>query len=261
MTPSVPKPPKPKAVTRTALYTVVAALLLLLTGSLGLTGADFGSSYALSMFGFLVVGCVHVWALHRWLPQRTGTLIKEFGFTLLVAVAATGLLAALYRFVDEDLAKGLGVATALVAFVFPIVVAGVYAAFLRIPPKAYKQWYYPVGQSLPDMDLLDLSRVLVIQFEFTKQFDETAFTNFRAKAPVSMLLGELFFIFLNDYNDRNPDSPVAYLDAAQQPYGWTFYKKHHWYQRRRYLGPDLTFQANKVVDNETIVAVRNGLIG
>lgn len=257
MMPSVPKPPKPKAVTRTVLYTVIAALLLALTGSLGLTDADFGSSYALIMLGFLVVGCLHVWALHHWLPQKTGSLVKEFGFTLLVVLVATGLLVALYRFVAEDLAKGLSVATALVAFVFPIVVAGVYAAFLRIPPKEYKQWYYPVGQSLPDMDLLDLSRVLVIQFEFTKQADETAFTNFRAKAPVAMLLGELFFIFLNDYNDRNPDSPIAYLDAAQQSYGWTFYKKQVWYQRRRYLDPDLTFQANKVVDNETIVAVRN----
>ena len=257
MTPSVPKPTRPKAVTRTAFYTAIAALLLMLTGSLGLADADFGSSYALIMFGFLVVGCLHVWALHRWLPQKTGSLVKEFGFTLLVALVATGLLAALYRFVAEDMPKALGVATALVAFVFPIVVAGVYVAFLRIPPKEYKQWYYPLGQSLPDMDLLDLSRVLVIQFEFTKQADETAFTNFRAKAPVAMLLGELFFIFLNDYNDRNPDNPIAYLDAARQPYGWTFYKKNNWYQRRRYLDPDLTFQANKIVDNETIVAVRS----
>ncbi|GHB52132.1 TssN family type VI secretion system protein [Persicitalea jodogahamensis] len=254
MTPSVPQP---KAVTRSAVYAAIAALLLTLAGSLGLANTDFGSSYALIMFAFLVLGCVHVWALHHWLPEKTGSLVKEFGFTLLLTLLTTGLLAALYRFVAEELPRGLGVATALVAFVFPIVAAGVYAAFLRIPPKEYKQWYYPVGQPLPDMDLLDLSRVLVIQFEFTKQADETAFTNFRAKAPVSMLLGELFFIFLNDYNDRNPDSPIAYLDAAQRPYGWTFYKKTNWYQRRRYLDPDLTFQANKVVDNETIVAVRS----
>jgi hypothetical protein len=58
------------------------------------------------------------------------------------------------------------------------------------------------------MDLLDLSRVLVIQFEFTKKANESDFTNFRAKAPNAMLFGELFFIFLNDYNDRNPASPL-----------------------------------------------------
>lgn len=239
------------------LYAVVLIALLTLVGSLAFWIVDYRDAYPMAMACFLVLGILHVYLLSQWFDSLfDNRSARAIGFTLLITLGSALIVIFLYHKLSQELTKGLGMATALVGFLFPVFVARVYQNYLEIPLKEYKKWYYPVGQPLPDMDLLDLSRVLVIQFEFTKTASEPAFTNFRAKAPHAMLFGELFFIFLNDYNDRNPGSPVEYLAPDGTPYGWLFYKKLPWYRRRVYMDPDLTFQANHVVDNETIVAVR-----
>jgi hypothetical protein len=248
-----------KTVTRRlqVLYAVVTIALLVVIGSFGFWISDYRDAYPMAMTSFLILGILHVYLLSQWFdPLFENGSIKAIGFTLLISLLAAFLLVYLYHKLIHELVKGIGMATALIGFLFPVFVAKVYQTYLAIPLREYKKWYYPVGQPLPDMDLLDLSRVLVIQFEFTKKFNESAFTNFRAKAPNAMLFGELFFIFLNDYNDRNAGSPIEYLTPDGTPYGWLFYKKGPWYKRRKYMDPDLTFQANNIVDNETIVAVR-----
>ncbi|MCF2490476.1 TssN family type VI secretion system protein [Dyadobacter sp. CY347] len=238
-------------------YAVIVILLLVAVGSLGFWIADYRDAYPMAMTVFLVFGILHVYLLSQWFNQLfEGKSAKAIGLTLLITLISALLIIYAYHKLAGELTKGVGMATALVGFLFPIFVARVYQNYLEIPLKEYKRWFYPVGQPLPDMDLLDLSRVLVIQFEFTKTAKEASFTNFRAKAPNAMLFGELFFIFLNDYNDRNPGSPIEYLSETGEPYGWLFYKKAPWYKRRKYVDPDLTFQANNIVDNETIVAVR-----
>lgn len=239
------------------LYAIVLIAVLSIVGSLGFWISDYRDAYPMAMSSFLILGILHVYLISQWFDTLfTNRSAKAIGFTLLISMLTALLVIFLYHKLVQELTKGVGMATALVGFLFPIFVARVYQNYLEIPLKEYKRWYYPVGQPLPDMDLLDLSRVLVIQFEFTKKANESDFTNFRAKAPNAMLFGELFFIFLNDYNDRNPASPIEYLSAGGKPYGWLFYKKAPWYKRRQYMDPDLTFQANHIVDNETIVAVR-----
>jgi hypothetical protein len=239
------------------LYAVVVIALLALIGALGFWIVDYRDAYPMAMVSFLVLGILHVYLLSQWFDSLfDNRSARAIGFTLLVTLFSALVIILLYHKLAQDLTKGVGMATALVGFLFPVFVARVYQNYLEIPLKEYKKWYYPIGQPLPDMDLLDLSRVLVIQFEFTKKAQEPAFTNFRAKAPNAMLFGELFFIFLNDYNDRNPGSPIEYLLPDGAPYGWLFYKKTPWYKRRVYMDPDLTFQANGIVDNETIVAIR-----
>jgi hypothetical protein len=239
------------------LYAAILILLLLCTGLSAFWIADFQVAYPAVMFAFFVWGILHVYLLERWFKDLfdDGSW-KLIGFTVLLGLVSALLMVLLYSKVLHSPGTGLGISTGLLVFLFPVFIIRLYQLFLMIPQREYKKWYYPVGQPLPDMDLLDLSSVLVIQFEFTKKAGEPAFTNFRAKAPNAMLFGELFFIFLNDYNDRNSGSPVEYLDADALPYGWLFYKKSPWYKRRIYMDPDLTFRANGITDNETIVAVR-----
>ncbi|MBE9462721.1 TssN family type VI secretion system protein [Dyadobacter subterraneus] len=239
------------------LYAFIVILLLVSVGSFAFFITDYRVAYPAAMVAFLILGVLHIYLLSQWFNTLfLNGSVKALGFTLLLSILAALVITFLYHKISDALIMGIGMATALIGFLFPVFVAKVYQTYLTIPLREYKKWYYPVGQPLPDMDLLDLSRVLVIQFEFTKKADETAFTNFRAKAPNAMLFGELFFIFLNDYNDRNPASPVEFLTPEGLPYGWLFYKKSPWYKKRIYMDSDLTFQANGIVDNETIVAVR-----
>ncbi len=249
----LPQTPEQK---RTALYVILALSLIVVIGCTGFFSDSFRDGYGFAMFCFFALGLIHVWAFYEFLPFRTGKMSKEINFTLLLSLVGAALIIALYHFKLSDWQLGLGWASGLIGFLFPIMAMQAYRFFTQIPAADYKKWYYPTDKELPDLDLLDLSRVLVIQFEFTKKAGETAFTNFRAKAPVAMLLGDLFFIFINDYNDRNPNSPIEYLDSNGQPYGWVFYKRGSLLKGNQYMDFNLTFQANNIVDNETIVAVR-----
>ena len=66
---------------------------------------------------------------------------------------------------------------------------------------------------MPNLDLLDLSRVLIIQFEFLKSTSETSNTNFKAKAPYNMPFGELFYIFISDYNESHPQNIIEITNS------------------------------------------------
>ena len=147
-------------------------------------------------------------------------------------------------------------AVSALLFSLPFFILLSFNRFREIPPRAYKKWYYPAGSPMPDLDLLDLTKILVVQFEFPKQASDPQPTNFKAKAPVEMRFGELFFIFLNDYQEQHPDSPIQYLDDQNQPFGWIFYRKSAWWQSGKYFDPDLTFRENQVADNEIIICER-----
>ncbi|NQU86525.1 MAG: hypothetical protein HQ541_12260, partial [Mariniphaga sp.] len=74
----------------------------------------------------------------------------------------------------------------------------------------------------------------VIGFEFKRQAGNENMTTFRAKAPKEMVFGKLFYYFINDYNDRNPDEKIEYLDEKDRPLGWIFYFKPKWFRSIRY---------------------------
>jgi len=253
------KPPQvnPASYKKTIFYCLGQLVLFALIAALGLLGSSTNIQwiYFLIQFLFVGAGVLHVWLMYRMASflHRDEMWPGAF-FTLLLALLGASIAVALYFFLDRK--ENLGLATAAVAFILPYFVLKAFDFFEQIPQRKYKLWYYPLGKEIPDMDLLDLSKILVIQFELAKREGDTALTNFKAKAPVSMLFGELFFLFMYDYNERHPDGPVQYLNAWQQPQGWLFYRKHTWWQRRTYLDPHNTFKANAVLDNDIILAER-----
>jgi hypothetical protein len=238
------------------LYGLFAVLIL---GACCVAGT-FESSHFQRYYIIVQVLALGLGGLHLWLSQRlapavfvplgrggvatAGILLLAIGLAL-VFYWQTGYLAERWPFV-----------TSLLPFLIPFFVGQAYQYYLEIPPADYRKWYYPVNGTMPDLDVLDLSKILVIQFEFLKTPADANFTNFKAKAPVSMSLGDLFLIFINDYNERTPASPIQYMSETGQPFGWVFTKKATWWQRRVYLNPDLDFSQNQLIDNDTIIARR-----
>ena len=238
------------------LYGIVVSLLL---GAVGYAGtfdsASFQLYYLLVQFVATGIGVAHVWLSPRFAPAQFATfgwgilgtlviLLLGMGFTLII-YQQTGFLPNRWPFV-----------TSLLPFVIPFLVVQAYRYYLQIPPANYRKWYYPINGDMPDLDLLDLSKILVVQFEFFKTPVDTNFTNFKAKAPVAMTLGDLFLVFINDYNERTPNSPIQYTDPSGRPFGWVFTKRAAWWQRPVYLDPSLDFTQNQLVDNATIIAMR-----
>ncbi|MFD2934188.1 TssN family type VI secretion system protein [Spirosoma flavum] len=238
------------------LYGLVVALLL---GAVGFAGtfdsANFQRYYFLIQVLALGIGLLHLWLSPRFAPAIFDTFGRGLLGTLLVLLLGMGFTLVLYHQTGY-LGTRWPFVTSLLPFVIPFVVSQAYRYYLQIPPANYRKWYYPINGDMPDLDLLDLSKILVIQFEFHKTPDDANFTNFKAKAPVAMTLGDLFLVFINDYNERTPASPIHYTSTTDQPYGWVFTKKAAWWQRPVYLDPSLDFNQNQLIDNATIIARR-----
>jgi hypothetical protein len=74
---------------------------------------------------------------------------------------------------------------------------------VNVPEKIYKFWFYPVKHSHDDPSEHELENPVIISLIFRKNEKSSEPTTFRVKAPVGMKFGELFYYFINDYNDRN----------------------------------------------------------
>ncbi|GAB4021336.1 hypothetical protein EXU85_19530 [Spirosoma sp. KCTC 42546] len=238
------------------LYGIVVGLLLGAAGFAGtLDSTNFQSYYLLAQLLALGIGILHLWLSPRFVPALFASFGWGFLGTLFVLLLGIVFTLIIYQQTGY-LADRWPFVTSLIPFLIPFLVVQAYRYYREIPPANYRKWYYPINGDMPDVDLLDLSKILVIQFEFLKTPNDPNFTNFKAKAPVAMNLGDLFLVFINDYNERTPASPIHYADPSGRPFGWVFTKKSAWWQRPVYLDPALDFNQNSLADNATIVAMR-----
>lgn len=236
---------------------IYAFILVIMIGLAGLLQwVDPGAAdtyYYLAQALVLVLGIVHVFLFYRFIPQiLPADFWTGLGITLLIMLAGTIAATIAFHFLNLDYAF----LTYSLPFIVPYICWQVYRFFSRIPSAAYKIWYYPLNEEMPDLDMIDLSQIEVVQFVFCKNPQDTTQTNFTAKAPLNMTLGQLFFIFINDYNDKNTGNPIHYLKSSDQPYGWFFYRKKKWFNQKQYLDPDLSFFHNNIRPNEFIYTVR-----
>lgn len=243
--------PRPKW-SRKTLPVLGILLLLCLIGLLGKYDISAAASRFLWMqVLFLGVGCLFYVFSDRILPVIAGSTFRELWAHIGMMIAGTLCITLIYYFKGGDYAF----LSAIIAFIIPYVVGRAWWHFNRMPDPVYKKWYYPLEGDMPDVDLVDLSKILVIQFEMTKKAGDALLTNFKTKAPVNMTLGELFLIFINDYNENNQEF-IGVVDDQKSPYGWVFYLQKGFFKRKRYLDPDYTFYQNHNMDNDIVRAER-----
>lgn len=239
------------------LYIAGMVLLFTLIGLLGLLSPlAIQGWYLLAQLLVFGLGVVHLFLLYRFFSApETNQDLYGLGLTCIVQILGGIGIWLLYLLVFKS--ANAGFATCIIPFVIPYLFAWAYRAYRAIPDAEYKKWFYPLGGAMPDLDLIDLSKILVVQFEFPKRATDAATTNFKAKAPLQMRLGELFLIFLNDYNEQNGVNGIQFTDPQNRPYGWHFYAVRGRFLPRRYFDPDLTFLQNNIQDNFIIKAERN----
>lgn len=246
--------------------TFVSTLLYLL-GSMALfalvgAGATFShwlykTTFLLVQAAALLIGLFHLSA-RNWLPWYDsdnwvhGTLL-----TIGAWLAGMGAIALLVWLpgADTRVSPNVYLAATLPALI-PYFFYESYRAWLRIPDKQYKLWYYHPNVAGPDLARMDLSNFMVMHFWMSRRFGETLFHDFSSKAPYEMYFRDLFHIFITDYNVLKPDQTIQYLDDQGQPFGWIFYIKQGWWKRRRYIDPDYSFRDNFINQGSIIVARR-----
>ncbi|MEO6818180.1 MAG: TssN family type VI secretion system protein, partial [Ginsengibacter sp.] len=142
------------------------------------------------------------------------------------------------------------------AFFIPISFLYTFDALVNIPDPIFSTWEYPLSNpiELPEDNYNE--KILVIAFEIAKNGTDGAKTNFRAKAPETMKLGDLYYHFMNDYNDQQSETPIRYADNEYTPHEWWFHLKSKWYQQHLILDPNLSVRENMIKENSIIICER-----
>jgi hypothetical protein len=146
---------------------------------------------------------------------------------------------------------------ALFWFLVPSLLNETVNEVLKVPPKVYKLWHYPVGQNIDDPSDEELENPIVISFIFGKNENSSELTTFRAKAPVGMQVGRLFYFFINDYNSRHPEGTISFIYDNNEPCGWIFKKVSN-----RFLGlkdvidPNGSVYSNEIRENDLLYCYR-----
>jgi hypothetical protein len=246
---------------RSILYLLV---FMLIAGLIGLSGfADIfkrpGLVYITIQLLCVLLGILHIRSMPRYL-KWTGsrkTFWLEVMYTIVISAFGYMAFVLVFKWVNKDGYHWLMGS----CIVWVLITRFIYHTFKKsidIPVKIYSQWYYPLHEEMEDPDEEKMKHLILITFMFQKKTTDTFFTNFSAKAPVDMEFGQLFYYFINDYNDRYPNGKIQYVNERGEAFGWTFYRKPKWYEiSTRYVDVEKTFFANRIRQNDVIVCIRS----
>jgi hypothetical protein len=244
---------------QTILYALVYGLLIGAGGVLGnknFISVSNTTLYFLLVGWMLVPGLLHIIFLKRILPW---TLKRNFwtevSLTFGIAFLGAALILIIFHFFRYSTFAKVNLTTILV-FLVPFMFFSTYLFYLNIPVKVLRKWQYPVDTHIDDPTDREMDSPLVVGFEFKKRAEDENMTTFRAKAPKEMVFGKLFYYFINDYNDRNPDEKIEYMNEKNKPVGWIFYHKPSWFSSIRYIDPEETNSFNFIKENSVIVCKR-----
>lgn len=141
-------------------------------------------------------------------------------------------------------------------FLIPTFIFTLFQTAISIPAKLHKRWFYPTNTKYPAPQISEMRNIIIVNLVFTKKANDTTIINFKVKAPRAFDFGKLFYYFINDYNEKNPNNQVHYLDDYNQPYGWYFYTKPKWFSSSDYIDPEMAIDTNNIKDGETIICQR-----
>ncbi|MCK5700140.1 MAG: hypothetical protein KAI29_03275 [Cyclobacteriaceae bacterium] len=204
----------------------------------------------------LIIGILHSYFLYKILPWSSiNSFWWEFLFS--ITIAAVGTILMLLSFTYLNLTDHYYLMlSAITWFFIPYFFIQAVSRYISIPEINFKSWFYPLNQEIAPPTDPEMAEPVVISFEFQKRNNDSGKTIFRAKAPLSMQLGKLFYYFVNDYNERHPDTPIEIAFGENNPYGWIFHNKPPWYRKVKYMDHERTIKDNQIKENSVVVCQR-----
>ena len=243
----------------TVLYTLSYALFFAVAGlCIGLPWfRQYLGYFIFFQLVYLGAGILHLYTMRRWLKWTgPGAFWPECLHLAVILLLGTLCMIMTYRILNREGAD-IAMSTSTLFFIIPYFVHQTYLRAATIPPKVFREWYYPEHVREPELDEAKLRNLLVISFEFQKHTTDRYFTNFRAKAPVDMEFGELFYYFINDYNERHQQARIHFANPVGDMHGWIFYRKPRWYHLwTKYIDTEKTIFINNIRENDVIICNR-----
>jgi hypothetical protein len=242
----------------TFVYLILASLILSLSVIQLLIPVETEILLLIFTQAFIVfIGILHVVAADKKLPWHQ---TQAFEIQLLFAVCIL-----LFAYFISDLFFAFFVSSymkfiwnlSLLWFLVPFLLNKAVDKLIEVPPKEYKKWRYPANQTVEDPSDGELENPIVISFVFNKNPQTRDLTTFRAKAPIGMSLGKLFYFFINDYNSRYPDSGISYANDYNESDEWVFFRiKNKLFHLKEALDPDELIYGSDIRENDILLCKR-----
>ncbi len=240
------------------IYALLTLLTFALTGLLSapvvLNDTPLSSFIGIQII-MLILGMLHLYVMDKYFSIEDSNFNHELLFSILIlCIGLIGFVNVINNF--RPLLSIIFIGASLF-FIIPLIVRQLIISAYSIPVSIFKKWTYPLNSKIKDPLSHELTNPEVISFEFQKNIDDNEVTNFRVKAPMNMEFGKLFYFFINDYNERHPQSPITYLNTnSQDPYSWNFFFKPNWLGLSKHLDFSKTVAQNNIKENDIIVCQR-----
>jgi len=243
----------------TIIYVLLVALLLAFPTLFNLFGFNVSTIFLLvcAQIFILIISILHVVFIPETLPWYKD---QTFSMQLLFIICILFLALFFCNLSISDLQKQqipLVWYLSLLWFLIPVLISKTIDELLKVPEKVFKLWYYPIGQNIDDPSDEELENPVIISFIFKKNESNTELTTFRAKAPVGMQMGRLFYFFINDYNSSNPEGAISYIGDNSEPCGWIFKKvRNKFLGSKEAIDPDGSIYSNEIRENDLLYCQR-----
>lgn len=210
---------------------------------------------------YFLFGLIHLAITHRKFfshpkESKNKLFYAELMFSVTIVLFSIAAFAALQYFLKDKSFLFYPMLLSLLFFFVPFLLSNTFMAAYDIPASSYTGWQYPLGNPLDLPDEKEGEKLYVIGFEIAKKVSDTQRTYFRAKAPESMLLGELYYHFINDYNELQSETPIQFIDSDGKPQEWYFRTKAKWYRRSKILDATQTIHNAGIRENTVIICER-----
>lgn len=208
------------------------------------------------LFGVIHVVFVHSRYFYAFKQNTSRVLFAEILFGLSVILFSVAIFCSLQRFLGDRSFLFYPVLMSTLLFFVPLLVFHSYVAAFNIPATIFPTWEFPLYQPIELPEDSSSERVVVIGFEIAKKNSDYRKTYFRAKGPETMKLGEFFYHFVNEYNDRYSETTIECTDCSDEPSEWWFHRKPKWYQAQKIYHPNMSVRENGIRENTIIVCER-----
>jgi len=245
---------------------IYSLLAVVLTAAVGFAivcmagSSDIGIIYWLLGGLYLLAGIIHFIVTHvRYFHPRNKdgkVTAAEYLYAASVLLGSLVILSALiYFFRGDESFRYFPVLLSSGVFLLVILVMHTFQAALNIPDPVYTFWRYP-SRPIDPPEPKEQEQLLVIGFELAKQSQDLKRTYFRARALADIKLGEMYYHFLEDYNELQSETPIQYREPNNQPQEWWFYVKEKWFLPARILDPMQDMKENRIKENTIIICER-----
>ncbi|NHN27615.1 TssN family type VI secretion system protein [Flavobacterium jejuense] len=205
---------------------------------------------------FAVAGIIHLKIFHDYFKKFE---VKNFISEIAIIFSSSLFLAAFMYVITKYFSDGefsFYLLSSLFFFISPSLCYKLFEYSISIPVKLHKRWFYPLNDKYPSPKVSEMKNIIILNLVFQKKATDTQIINFKVKAPRAIDFGRLFYYFINDYNEKNPNSQIHFVDEKNQPYGWYFYSKPKWFSSSEYIDPELAIDTNNIKDGSTIICQR-----